>query len=192
MTVLIIFAVLLFLSGEVIHQRVRHNKRVLAREKKALAERRASFSWAAAQVMDAFESLPEAHRPSMNVEAAVRALDTKHGVDSLNAHFRVWNSWSHYSSPSFECSCVYDPHDDGRSGDRALADECLRYPEFAQLIQSVKDIKDALQRQEDAIADREHQMVLAGIESDLNSISIITAALRAERDLINDVTKEIA
>lgn len=144
------------------------------------------FSWAARQVVYAFERLPEAHRPSYNLMAAMRALEAKYGRDKVHGHFIEVGLYSRSNKFSWRCRCVWDSSQWKRVGDK-----CKHYPEYKDILDSIGEIDWALKKQEAAFKEREYQTVMAGLESDLRSVGDITDALRAERDLINSVTKEI-
>lgn len=45
-------------------------------------------SWPAGQICVEFYALPPNHRPSIDVDAVVNALDTKYGIEDVNAHFK--------------------------------------------------------------------------------------------------------
>lgn len=59
-------------------------------------------SWAARQLMTEFNALPEDHRPSIDINAVVDALDTKHTVSVANSHFKTAYGYSESSQPSWD------------------------------------------------------------------------------------------
>lgn len=186
MSIFLILAIIALIGSVVTVGYSRRKRAAIRRAAKAQAELASKFSWAARQAMESFNSLPEQHRPAYDVEAAVKALDVKHGKEEVDVHFTTSNRYLLTPYKSFKCSCVWDYWEEKRT-----ADKCNHYPEYQEIIDAANSITSALAAQEQAIKDREHRMVLAGIENDLNSVKEITAALRMEKSLINQVTKEI-
>lgn len=127
------------------------------------------YSNAARIVLGAFSQVPVEHRPSHDIQAALKALDFKYGIKEVNQHFYYHND--------LYCSCTGN---------------CKEYPEYVQMRRAMFDINGALKEQKRVEAKRERAIALAGIENDLKSVDDITAALRQERAIIVDVTKEIS
>lgn len=180
-------AIVLAWTGFICVTRYKNHKALSTSKPNALKAEK--FSSASATIIKAYNDLPEEHRPAYDIKAGLRALDTKHGLETVTAHFVHRSRYSHYDDLAFSwsCSCIWNEFD----YEYTQHEECLHFPEYKALYDSIDDIGDSLRAREQAILAREHQMVLAGIESDLRSIDEITQALRNERDLIDNVTKEI-
>lgn len=50
---------------------------------------KAPRSWAAAQLRLEFFGLPATHRPEIDIESVINALDTKYEIESVNRHFNA-------------------------------------------------------------------------------------------------------
>jgi hypothetical protein len=134
-----------------------------------------SLSWPARQILSEYRALPEDNRPYANILEVVTALDTKYGKDNANSHFRV--SGYESSHPSWHCTC-----------------NNRRYTSSAHTPCKFKDYKDihlVFVEIQTAITEREHKLALQRVEGGLDAAKELTARLRAERDLIKDVTKEL-
>jgi hypothetical protein len=182
MVIYIVFALVMLAIGTYTGDKYM-KRRIAQRQKVAIEE----FSWAAKQVKTAYEKLPHEHRPSYDIMAALRALDTKYGKEEVNEHFCRLDPYSFTRVRDWKCECVYDAY----RGEYNNGAHCRFSPEYMAMVNGISDIAAALGRREQAIKDREHEMVLAGMENDLRSVEEITKALRSERDLIDNVTKEI-
>lgn len=152
-------------------------KKVVAKEVTASGAPKGFYSWPAMQVFNAYNSLPEANRPSYDIRAILVALDTKYGKEEVNRHF---STSFRSNQPTWGCLCVRRP-----------VSESCSMPEYKTLNDEIAKIKKALRLQEEALKGREHQMVLAGLQSDLDMVGSLTQALRDERAVITGVTKEI-
>lgn len=128
------------------------------------------YSWASKKVLAMYESLPEANRPRANVPHILTALDTKYGINEVNRHHT--DRYGHAHSMD---SCSDDPWQEKRK---------CKMPEYKELWNSMKEVKNQLAAQEKAIQ-------LAGVASGLDEIKELTEALRQEREIIKDTTKEL-
>lgn len=171
-------------------------KRALAPKKKTeaiVAKKKKEYSWAAKSLMEMFEALPEVHRPGMDIEAAVSAIDIKYGIEDIDLHYKIYQRYSYDIDSMYKmtwnCRCVHD--EDYETPEEFLADECRDFPEFWVIKNAINEVNQAINEREQAIKDHEKKMVLAGIESDLRSVDNIAEALRAERDALTSITDEL-
>lgn len=135
------------------------------------------ISWVGREVIKGFNSLPENHKPYGNIKAIVTALDTKYTIDKVNNHFKekYYDRGSGYGEykyrDSWECSCYkHKP---------------CAYPEYRNFIRSFIEIKEA-------VANQQYRLAVAGQSDALNEAEALTVRLREEKELIDQVTKELA
>ena len=190
MMVSIVAVVLLVAKAdrELYARRVRGNRqpKSLSKHQQAKYPEPHVMSWIGRQVMTKYNGIPEANKPVLDVRAAVVALDVKYGITRLDGHFQK-HSGIIFSGPRCDCT-------DGRNrqrNDTKRHRSCVKYPEFIQLWDSMREVEGALVRLQQAEAQRERAIELAGIENDLRSVDAITEALRNERDLLVEVAREI-
>lgn len=132
------------------------------------------LSWPARQVIVQYLNLPEANRPHANIQAVVKALDTKHTVEKVNAHFikkgRGFDSMGYSTNtytPSWACGCV----------------GACKFQEYRTLHTTMTEIEQAL-------AEQEYAMALAGVQTGLDAVAELTERLREEKKIIHEVTVE--
>jgi len=167
-------------------------------------KRAEQFTFIGWQVVKAFEELPESMRPSIDIVAAVKALDFKYNSDSVNHHFPyeiVKNI-----NGSVHCQCVTGRNSNGNnryySDDYNLPDsefrknkrhqECQKFEgSYTTLLSEMSHIRREITLQERALKDQERAVLLAGMKGDLDSVKSITEHFRNERAIISDTTSEI-
>jgi hypothetical protein len=126
------------------------------------------LSWPAQQVIIAYNSLPADSKTGEDLYPVLKALDLKHGKNNLNVLCGLgdgaWrNEWPYYVKHL------------GRGG---------ILTEYYNMYKAIEAIKDAKKAQDRALE-------IAGVQSDLDQVKDITARLRAEAQLIKDVTKDM-
>lgn len=130
---------------------------------------RVPLSYPAEWVLKAYNELPKANRPFGNIHNIVKALDVKYGVDSVNSHFSGYRGNTH----SWDmCECSY-------YGNRGC-----NYGEYKDMYDEIVNIKLAL-------AEHEHALAVAGVENGLQMTEQFMEALRQERQIITETTKEL-
>lgn len=160
-----------------------------------LVPKQVDLSRSAWCVLKAFEDLPESHRPAFDVRAMLEALDLKYGVQVANAHLRVevfddLDCSMRYRSVSLGgCTCMWTYDDDGDEEEK-YSNTCSM-PEYLAIYEEIDLIHQALADRERALEARDRAAVLAGVEYELASVEDLTAALRAERGIIDSVTEEL-
>lgn len=119
------------------------------------------FSDPARAIIRRYDELPAEHKLDINIKAVLRAMDIKHGVSLVNEHFN-----SRYYQLDWH-SC-----------------EHKGFKEYRDMAREIEYIQYAL-------AERERQLAISEVQHDLDQIKVVTAALRQERQLIQQVTKEL-
>lgn len=162
--------VLYFIAGFVLlfTGLVRGGLEISSRRKYALPRKTfTNFSQPAQRLLKEYHALPIENRPYANLKSILAAMDVKHGVETVNEHYRT------------------DRYNDERSFTWVC--RCYRVCDY-----EYRQIHTALSEIEQALVDREHAMAVAAVEGGLDAIEQFTKDLRAERDLIHDVTKELS
>ena len=128
-----------------------------------------SLSSAARQLLVEYRKMPADLRPNVDMFDIVAALDIKYGVGHVTRHFSetVYNGGTVFS---WNC--------------RTHAGPCSRYPEYV----NIKNEMDALRQ---AKADQEHALKMSGAAHGLAEAQNMIDWLRQERELVNEVTKEL-
>lgn len=127
-----------------------------------------AMSTAGKHLIREYQSLPVENRPRANISMIVEALDTKYNTSEVDIHFRRHGYDSSYFS--WNCRCF-------------LRDRCP-YREYPELHTSMKNIKDALNKQQ-------HQLALAGVSGGLDEARELMSRLREEKELIESVTEQL-
>jgi|SRR6478735_3282333 len=125
----------------------------------------------AKRIKKQYDELPSANQPYSNILYILKALDTKHEVDAVNSHFseRYRRSYDKVQYRfNWNCGCYR---------------QCT-YNDYKELNKALSDIQDALDQQRRALE-------VAGVSDGLSQAESLTEHLRRERDLINEVTKEL-
>lgn len=117
-----------------------------------------------------YYALPEDHRPDVDMHAMLQALDTKHQDKSVNGHFVRWGGESTYFT--WDCNLSWQQRD-----------EC-EYRDYHNMHKEMAGIQKDLK-------DREHTLAMARAEHELGQVEEFTERLRSERELIQEVTKEL-
>lgn len=129
------------------------------------------FSWPSYQIMKKYNELPDDHRPFADLKEILVAIDTKHGIGIVNSHFtaaysssiRTWNCGTYGTGKCIQCV----------------------YNEYHQIRGAISEVEAALKM-------REKTLAMSKVRHGLDSIGQLTADLRRERDLINQVTRELS
>lgn len=158
------------------------------------------LSVSAQLVLRAFNELPEANRPAFDIVPMLQALDIKYGRDRATDHmtYEVWDDFFaeqervRWRSDFDECSCRASYDYEGWLDPRDVEDVDCRMPEYAALMQEIEAVQEALLEQEHAQRMHERAVELAGIAVTLRSVEDLTAALRAERRIVDEVTEMLA
>lgn len=125
-----------------------------------------AFSWPAQQIIRLYKALPPESQFG-SIESIMRAMDTKHGVDGINSHFR--SSGGDHSYYDWNCGCWNDSTCPGKP--------------YKELRLEIKGIMQDLE-------DRNHKIQLAGLAHDLNQYDELMKQLSDEREAIRSGTKE--
>lgn len=73
-------------------------------------------SWASNQIRQEFYAIPADHRPSVDLDAILHALDTKHEIENVNRHFMYPNgtfkgvSWTNHPNCSSTLRCPFNEY----------------------------------------------------------------------------------
>lgn len=139
------------------------------------------LSFPAAQIIQAFNALPKAHRPAYNIDELVQALDIKHDRVSMDYHFSDFSygytsgsRWDVFGGTHQSSNCRRIQSNGGSCPGQ----------EYIDLYLALIDISVAVKKQE-------HALKMSEVAHELESVSELTAALRLEKEIINDVTKEL-
>jgi hypothetical protein len=136
-----------------------------------------NYSWAARQVLKNYNALPPANRPAGNITHMLTALDIKYGKDNVDGHFGDYQYVYHGGSRNrtfvkqWKCNCR--SYGGGR---------CKHY--------EYKEVLDAIQEIQQALAEQAHALELAGVESGLTQAASLAQQLREEKQIIEKVTRE--
>lgn len=142
------------------------------------------LSEAGKRIMDLYMSLPVESRPNIGLRSTLKSLDEKFEKNNVNVHFtKVTHSymgdkseefnWHHHGQVEFGC-----PNNYGR--------DC-QYDTYITLYNEINGIKKAVDQRNRVM--RQVEFDQRGLHPE--DIQMITERLRAERDLIKEVTKEI-
>lgn len=142
------------------------------------------YSPMATEVLNTYLSLPEAHRPAIDLPSILQALDVKYGSDA-EYHLFYNDGVVSYRSSVLQCRCVYDEE----FGEYTLNTAC-RMPEYAELHRAILAVQFELSSRERALQVRAREDAVAGV-ADRDAIALATAALRSERDLVRAVNDEV-
>lgn len=128
------------------------------------------LSWPAREIVSAYNKLPESNKPYANILYVVEALDVKYGgKEAVDKRFTVSGYDSSYRSWRACHSCHRG---------------CIHA--------AYKEIYDGINAIRTSLKEREHELEIAGVTDGLHAAKELTEALRQERDLIKETTKEIA
>lgn len=133
------------------------------------------LSWPSQQIIKAYYKLPKESQRYGNLYYMLSALDTKYGKGSVNSHFT--KSGYDSSTKTFSvCRPSRYRYDENRF-------DC-NYAEYHNIKYSIDEISAAHNN-------RLHAIEMAGIAGGLDAVEEFTAALREERDLIKETTREL-
>lgn len=132
------------------------------------------MSWIGRAIMTEYNNLPDEHKPSYDLRAAIVALDVKYQIHALDNHFKP----DRYMFGGPRCSC-------------STGNNCKKFPEFISLWNGIREITSAMKRLEQAKWAREREIELAGVENDLRSVDDILAGFRMEAEVLHETAKEI-
>lgn len=147
------------------------------------ASQKAKLSWASRQLVKEFNDLPKDWRPAgVDILSIVKALDTKHGRETLDAHFCEWVygkfGWKTYGGKDRQhCS-----HSKSRGG---FYEGPCPGAEHVALHREFEGIKKAL-------AEQETRIRLSSIAGDLDALEALKQHMAESREIINDTTKELS
>lgn len=137
------------------------------KKKQAITQKKRS--WAANEVMKAYNNIPASHRPDIDLGYILDALDVKHGIDEVYQHF------NDYPRPDWRCTCLrYSPRN---------AERCP-FNEYRVLRKEMEGIAADLKEQE-------HAIQMAAVADGLSQAEAVVARLKDERKMIQSVTKEL-
>lgn len=125
-------------------------------------------------VLNDFMSLPEENRPYSTNELidVLKALDVKWGWDKVQVHFR----YHAFHRQEFQHNC-------GCTTNKLATDGCP-FKDHAALFTAIDEISKAL-------AQREHDLAIAGVSRDLDRVTELTNKLHAEAGIVKEVTQEL-
>lgn len=137
------------------------------------------LSYPARWLLEQYYELPEANRPYGDMKRIVRALDVKHGVDTMNSHFAGYKYVSGRQRPDWS---------NGWTGSNCYehnnTNPRCKGKDYLELRNAMNDISEALGEQEYALA-------LAGVQDGIGEAKSLMEKFREEKELINKVTKEL-
>lgn len=147
-------------------------------------------SRASQYLIDAFNELPEANRPAYDLPALLAALDETHGIEAVDNHFSNYSKWGGWT-----CRCAANQNsalakDTCRFAKYTDFKNTCRFAKYTDLWQAIRDIETEVRSREAKIARRERDAVLEGLKPDLAQLDALTDALRVEKTIINEVTRE--
>jgi hypothetical protein len=158
--------------------------------KATVKDRAEQFSFIGWQIVKGFEELPDTHRPSFNIETAIKALDFKSNKDAVNNHF-PYHMVKNNGVNRIKCDCITGNTNGRYRNDRERHKTCQEFSDYTDLYEEMIGIQREISSQARALEAQERAVVLAGMQNDLDSVKAITEHLRQERTLIGEVTNEI-
>lgn len=139
-------------------------------------------SWAGRQIVNAYRSIPETNQPGYDIVDVVKALDIKHDSGEMDRHFTSGYSYRPYD---WSCACVrmLESSVYARARRGVIMDGCLG-KEYRDLYNDIAALKKSLDEQERALR-------VTGVAGSLEDAKSLTERLRQERELVDQVTKEL-
>ncbi len=134
-------------------------------------------------IKHAYLALPEANRPSYDLDAVLRALIVKYGFGNIDGHYPCYGG-----TVNVRCQC-HSYRTPGKTS-KDIAKSCPM-PEQMRLLTGILKVQKALDKQAAAEAAREREIELAGIENDLATLDDIVSAMDNEHDAISQSTQEL-
>jgi hypothetical protein len=131
------------------------------------------FSWPAKQILKSYHKLPKDNRPYANLPHMLKTLDSKwESKKKVDQHFAHWG----YDSVihNWNCNCSKMLH---------VPKKCPAL-EYKEINTGLKDIHSAL-------AEQEEKLRLSNASEAIEDAKTFAAALRAERAIITETTKEL-
>lgn len=143
-----------------------HDSLPFARKKvPASAKTEVKLSAPSRNLIREYDQLPDDIKPYPDLTNMLVALDIKHGITAANYHFVIGN----YSYFSWDTRCDHK--------------NCA-FSVYHSIHSEIKNLIKARKEQE-------HVLAVANVQHDLDEVNLLTARLREERILTNDVTKEL-
>lgn len=157
--------------------------------KKTLPSKKDVFSEPGRRIVEKSKSLP-IELQGDDVAGMVKALDIKYGIEAVNNHFRI----SDYAPAG---AIAYDVHGkefpglfktyvfswQGTNTCKHL--KMCKFPEYRKMAVAIEQVEIAKKEQDRALE-------VAGVQHDLDAIESWTNRLREEREIMNEITKELS
>lgn len=182
MTPLGIFYLIILISVVAFRLNLVMQRRKLAQARKPKAlpkDELKGVSWAGRQIVKAYQSIPEANQPGYDIVDVVKALDVKYDKALADAHFVDNLGYANWT-----CFCrrverrMYAP-----TRFSPTTRKC-EFEEYRALYNDIQSLKASLDAQE-------HALKVAGVAGSLENAKSLTERLRQERELVEQVTKEL-
>ena len=153
-------------------------QRDLATKKKvAIDKKKAEYSTVGDILIRKFMALPESNRPSYDIKALMTDLDGYHGIDAVNRHFSIYSG-----TMGWTCKCF--------TGTYSKAKRTCQFIKYSELFDAIQGIEREIRTREQKLASLQEQERKNGLKPSLSQLDELTTALREEKTIIAQITRE--